>query len=286
MFWMGVSRKATAANFLAVALVLGGVAVQAKPRIMKADPKGRAGTCTGPLNATPGEILRRNGISTRSATNGQTEALAKGILQIERLAGGNFSAIRGTTFNFLNSRRGSSNQAGTTINMRGGPAKTANTAYVMHELGHRVGNNGYYAKYRSAVKTPCLATHYCSKSYSRARYRNEEFAEVFAAFVTNPDHLKNAGPSCRAAYDFFAKQVFKNGNLADCGVMRREVLAGRDPLGAGRGVASVPMPRSRPATPEVLPGPTACRVLPSTINLLQLAALEDALSDDVHAANH
>lgn len=250
-------------------------------RIMKRDPNGQAGTCTGPLLGSVDDVLKRNGVNTRNATTAQKTSLAKGIQQLERLAGGAFAPAKGAVFNFINKRGGVSNQ-GEMINMRGGEERTANTAYLMHELGHRVGNSGYYSQYKGAVRSPCIATHYCRKSYSRARYRNEEFAEAFSAFVTHPEILLNGSPSCKAAYDYFAQTVFKNGRqLASCGAATALVAQGRDPLG-GRQVAAVSVPtafaggemRAANCPKQASPSPGAGK----------LVQLTDYLDDENHAS--
>lgn len=256
---------------------------EAGPRIMKMDQNGKTGQCTGPLNGSVDEVLNRNGVRvSKSATGTQKLALAKGIQQLERLSGGPFPAAKGAMFNFLNNQSGYSNQTGSGINMRGGPGKTANTAYLMHELGHRVGNSGYYSKYKAAVKSPCNVTHYCSIHYSKARYRNEEFGEVFAAFVTHPELLKQGNAACKQAYNWFQNNVFKNGpQLASCGAATQLVAQGKDPLVNVRSLASPEAP-----LPVATNGLRAsCAAVSPAVAPKGLTQLADYLDDQVHAAN-
>lgn len=94
-------------------------------------------------------------------------------------------------------------------------SNSGNVAMVAHELGHQVGNTGgWYGKYNAAVRTPCHFTTYCTASHGFGA-RNEEFAEVFAAYVTHPDLLKNSSESCRQAYEFLKKEMF-NGVEPTC----------------------------------------------------------------------
>lgn len=125
-------------------------------------------------------------------------------------------------FSFL-SKSGYAQQAHKHITMsRGNSAGTANVGYIMHELGHQAGNNGLYAAYRQAVPSRrgtsgrCMVTNYCGKDYSVPRERNEEFAEVWAAYLTNPAMLKAKGGACEAAYNFFRNRVFPNSKGTPC----------------------------------------------------------------------
>ncbi len=81
-------------------------------------------------------------------------------------------------------------------------------ATITHELGHLVANRGgFYPKYNRAVPGACRISGYCTHSSAgnAHRNRNEEFAEVFAAFVVAPARLKAACPS---AYRFMKTQVY------------------------------------------------------------------------------
>lgn len=92
-----------------------------------------------------------------------------------------------------------------------------NIGMLFHELAHYLGNNrrednmSSYLRYFQAVPSGCCFSWYCNRN------RNEEFAEVFSSFLLNPANLlKEGGPNCKAAYDFFRKNVFPFGDLADC----------------------------------------------------------------------
>ncbi|MCB0365943.1 MAG: hypothetical protein H6624_11135 [Bdellovibrionaceae bacterium] len=84
-----------------------------------------------------------------------------------------------------------------------------NTQHIAHEWGHCLGHlkkNGsrVYDLYKKAVPDgSCKPTWYCDKNYSKGQYRNEEFAEVFSLYLTDPEHLHQF-PGCEKAFRFFA----------------------------------------------------------------------------------
>lgn len=86
-------------------------------------------------------------------------------------------------------------------------------AQIAHELGHLVGNQGGYPRYQAAVNGEfCQITRYSYVSGNA----NEQFAEVFAAFVTAPWILQNHGSrACNKAWLFFRNEFFQNGELAE-----------------------------------------------------------------------
>jgi hypothetical protein len=164
------------------------------------------------------EALKSFNIRTSNANPQEARTLGTALVWIEALNNGAplAKAIahngNGYTYRFA-SAVGNSHQAANEvlINRNGGRNYGQNVAQLVHELGHFIGNNGAYDQYRQAMNG-----HYCSvSSYSNSRF-NEQFAEVFAAFVTNPTLIKNNSSSgCRLAYQFFSKQLFANGLLAD-----------------------------------------------------------------------
>jgi hypothetical protein len=81
-----------------------------------------------------------------------------------------------------------------------------------------IGNNGAYTAFRRAMggDSPskyCLVSNYADDN------KNEQFAEVLTAFVTEPTILLNNSRTpgnCKKAFDFFTK-YFANGEKArDC----------------------------------------------------------------------
>ena len=95
-----------------------------------------------------------------------------------------------------------------------GPKASQNYAVYTHELGHVVGNyevgmRNIYDFYNEAVKTPCWPTGYSKVTHGHGA-RNEEFAEVFAAFVLAPDLLVDVSESCDQAAVFMKNKVFSD----------------------------------------------------------------------------
>lgn len=162
-------------------------------------------------------VIERFNLSHVNATKEEIRALGTALVWIEKLNGGEPLDVAvadesGYTFKFL-SEMGSSQQMVNSIVVRrnGEKQNGQNVAQLVHELGHFIGNRGLYGEYRAATKGA-----YCVVSgYSDDKF-NEQFAEVFAAFVTVPRLMKSiSSPGCQRAYAFFRDRVFANGALAD-----------------------------------------------------------------------
>lgn len=87
--------------------------------------------------------------------------------------------------------------------------ESENVALLAHEMGHLVGNSPrageatWYDAYFAAV-SPCHFTEYAAAGADSGK-RNEEFAEVFAAYITGSRTLRK---KCPEAYDFMRKVLF------------------------------------------------------------------------------
>ena len=91
-----------------------------------------------------------------------------------------------------------------------------NTTHITHELAHcfgwkKINGQTMYDTYFKAVPSryQCSPTGYANPDFSNSKgtnkFRpNEEFAEVFALYITNPDVLQKQ-PGCKQALQFFAK---------------------------------------------------------------------------------
>lgn len=187
---------------------------------VKADPTAASGACLAPVSGRreAQEILDRNGVGIGKANDTQIISLAKGIQQVELLAGRRSSLIAGTVFTFPKIRPLSRQASGNMIEM-GRNHTDGNVAHLIHELGHPVGNRGLYASYRATVsnKMPCHLSGYSDNVNTRQTPRNEEFAEAWAAFVTNPEMLKDSDiPGCRKAFAFFESRFPNARKYAVC----------------------------------------------------------------------
>lgn len=177
--------------------------------------------CTNIVSQNEAEsALRRFNLTTSNATNAEVRAVGTGLVWIEELNGGRPLAwamgqgSRPYPFKFQNNGANSW-QAGDGIHIarRGEKHFGTNVAQLIHELGHLVGNAGGYALYRKQVgATPCVVSGYSDDK------PNEQFAEVFAAFVTKPELIADSNTSaCRKAFKFMRDTLFASGEKArDC----------------------------------------------------------------------
>jgi|GEM_PF-3566503 len=148
-----------------------------------------------------------------SAQDTRSQSVVKVMQTLNNIGNGRFDLHKGAKFVFGstvdNSRQEGDhiqiNQSGT--NQRGLNAHdghnhggTTNVALITHELGHYVGNKGMYGPYFRAVRGGCNVSGYAQ---TRHNGRNEEFAEAFAAYITNPELLSARGGQCQKALDFF-----------------------------------------------------------------------------------
>ena len=75
---------------------------------------------------------------------------------------------------------------------------------LVHEVGHAIGNRGFYTRYNAKVPRKCKISKYATKGHNVGK-RNEEFAEVLAAFFYATKKLKR---KCRKAYNFVRDVIF------------------------------------------------------------------------------
>lgn len=207
----------------------------ATPYTMYRYPIAATGSCVPDHDSDPKEILRRNGIGySGNPSRDEVEALAKGIAQVERLFGDPMPHPWRQNYKFIQAT-GKWNQGPSTINIRRpkGSPKGTNVGRMMHELGHKVGNSGVYQKYAQFTgRTRCRITGYAASKF------NEEFAEVFEAYVVYPDLLEQ---KCPKAFEFMATQLFPNTNNKTATCKRGDVEV--DPGLPG----NVPLPIPRPS---------------------------------------
>lgn len=172
--------------------------------------------CTRMATMTQAEsALRRFNLTTIDARDSEIIALGTGLMWIEELNGGRplamatYKGARAYAFKFENNS--GSRQWGTYVKIgRKSMPYGANVAQLIHELGHLVGNQGAYGMYRKAMNNT-----YCKVSSYSDDKANEQFAEVFAAFVTKPELLAdNKSKACQKAFAFFKNTLFAKGARA------------------------------------------------------------------------
>lgn len=209
-------------------------------RIVKNDLVAHAGSCSMKMSDFEARSeLSKNNIKSPGAKSEEDIALAKTIARINQLNGGPFAPFQGVTVKFA---RTAINNDGELVDhsfqksskvvqmCRGNHEHVGSVGYLAHELGHVLGNTNnaeWYSSYKSKVSVfnRCRVSNYAEKKEKKAsKFRNEEFAEAFAAFVANPKLLKDAGGGCIDALNYFQGR-FKQSMLASCDVEQSTILA-------------------------------------------------------------
>ncbi len=249
-FWL-VLAKITIVSVVFVRLSCAPLFAHAVPQVMKREEVAKSGRCVIPAArtiASADEILRTHNIKLISALPVERLALANGLAQASALFGGRVTFASNVEFSFA-AREGYSSYNGVrggmhSISMNrclrdGKSCAPNNVAHLMHELGHRVGHAVYpgtreefYSAYVRLVGS-CQPT-----SYSR-KNNNEQFAEVFSAFITHPELLSGGDAGCKRAFAFFSRDVFRaNGVYASCQPAAQQILMARLTLNPNVQVAS------------------------------------------------
>ncbi len=268
-FWLKLA-KITIVSVVFARLSCAPLFANAAPQVMKREAVAMSGRCViKAVHSVPSadEILRSHNIILISALPVERMAMANGLTQASALLGGVVGFASNVQFTFA-ARKGYSSYNGVRKGMHlismnrclssGKSCAPNNVAHLMHELGHRVGHAVYpgtreefYSAYNRLVGR-CQPTSYSKKNTL------EEFAEVFAAFITHPELLSGGDGGCKRAFAFFSRDVFRaNGTLASCQPAARQMLMARLQLPSGGvQVASVEPPVARPA-PRVTAQPAA-----------------------------
>lgn len=215
---------------------------KAKAKAVKHDRAAAKG-CISKLSYDEAlRALERFNLTTVNGSREEITALGTGLVWLEELNNGQpleMAIYRGPNkYPFIFKNKGTHSQqtpAGIVISRRGALKFGSNVAQLIHELGHLVGNQGGYADYYHHVgKAPCVVS-----GYSDDRF-NEQFAEVFAAFVTRPNLIKrNPSVACKKAWNYFSHVLFSTGENAMACIRgkTKELLARRAELEAQRAEA-------------------------------------------------
>lgn len=178
------------------------------------------------------QLLASQNLSVRAAsgsgavTDLEKRSVAAGIKRVQELNGGPLRTGMGPSQNggpypFVFKDSNGSNQRVNQINIgrntsRGHKHYGNSVAQHVHEWAHLIGNAGGYPAYRRAMG----GAGYCMVSNYADNNANEQFAEVFTAFVTEPELLLNNSrtpAACRRAFEFFRDEFFDRGrNVENC----------------------------------------------------------------------
>lgn len=211
----------------AVGILVAASSAQTAP--LKVDPLAARG-CMQRVSLPDAEaVISRFNLHTEHAKPAEVITLGTSLSWIEKLNDGRpllevTQEPKGYTYNYMSSPpRGQSyaRQEANSIGIlrKGASNYGENQAQVIHELGHLFGNRGgYEAYYRATHGGYCVVSRYSSREAvmpGTVRY-HEQFAEVFAAYVTRPGLISSQNtPACKAAFKFFATTVFpRSGELA------------------------------------------------------------------------
>ena len=185
---------------------------------VKASPIARKGCVPQVSLEESKNLIQRFHLKPVNATSSEIRTIGTGLMWIEKLnnnrplkqASGNQNWDYQIQFF---SRIDFSRQTGhgVEISRNGARDYGNNVAQIVHELGHFVGNNGIYDEYSDAIDGK-----YCNVSSYSMSNLHEQFAEIFAAFVTRPSVIKNnKSVGCQRAYRFMQEKLFAKGELAE-----------------------------------------------------------------------
>lgn len=204
---MGQNKQTFGISAFALSLAVGALTFSARANAVsvKADPLAAQG-CMSKVSVEVAEAaMKRFNLHQLNARPSEVQTLGTALVYIEKLNGGRpieraLGSESGYAFNFQNGTGNSRQETGQVhITRNGAKHNGNNVAQLVHELGHYIGNNGAYAPYGEAV-----GHKYCVVSSYSNDNSHEQFAEVFAAFVTRPALIKeNSSAACQAAYKFF-----------------------------------------------------------------------------------
>lgn len=221
-------------NALAVGVFGEPVAVGA----LKHDPMAGKG-CMQRLSLEDSHlVISKYGFSTSQARPAEVQTLGTALSWLERVNNGRppATALGGYTYHFYSGAAGKHSEQQLNkinINRDGSWNFGENQAQLLHELGHRMGNNGLYEDYWSAMGGAKKAN-YCNVSgYAKITAKqgktirsNENFAEVFAAYLTRPDmilHNDQTPEACQRAYRVLSGKLFPgSGGLAQTCALHQE----------------------------------------------------------------
>ena len=206
--------KAVATSVLSLMVSLSGLSAHALA--VKHDPVAARGCIPMVSLEKANEEISKYNLRTVGAKPEELKTLGTGLFWLEKLDYGQpldelNNAGPAYTITFADGSRFSHRTPeGILIHRNGYHQFGRNEAQIIHEIGHQVGRHGAYEEYIKATRGQ-----YCIVSGYSGANSNEQFAEVFAAFVTKPSLIRNNGSvGCKRAYKYFSENLFANGELA------------------------------------------------------------------------
>lgn len=230
---------------------------------IKLDPNSANGRCLPEVKGRATEVLTRNRVGARM-TDGKAvpepvrAALAEVIHTIEKIGARKFDYHHDVTFIFGYRNGFSSHASGTReINLNPGGENSfslvdkrfggiMNRGVLAHELAHYISmrdNFNIQLRYQREVPQPCYLTNYAHTTASTGwqTLRTEEFAEVFAAYITQPNLLTGKGGGCKRAREYLAELFEEKRTHSESCETRKASLGA-----PAKKPAEVPLPKPRP----------------------------------------
>lgn len=268
----------------------------ARAESVKADPLAAKGCIARVPKDDAIEAMRRFHFHSFGGTNAEIRTLGTALTFIEKLNAGKPlkrasakpDANYGVRYRdaFRNSHQAPNEIR---INRNGHKRYGENVAQIVHEIGHYIGNNGGYEAYYDY-----MGHHYCRVSSYSDDNSHEQFAEVFAAFVTRPAFLKKSdSPTCKRAFKFFSTVIFPPTSAAialKCMARQEAILhpaAAAKPAKAANGAATTEKPSEtsavkRAETPAADKPSTAMKPKKQVeFNLVESPSKKPATTDDM-----
>ena len=227
---------AKSGSTLAALLMLGLAPIAARSHTMVAHLETQNRQCLNTVNGSTQETIA-SGVRVSGATSSEMRLLNQAVAKINSLAaGGRFSGLNGARVVFHEYLHrvdswgrpyclpATQSRGPVEIARRCPPGTqgwniiaSAGTGLLIHEMAHHVGNRGHYNGYPIG----CQVSQYCSHKASGHAHtgtsrRNEEFAEVFTAFVVNPSLLHRT-PGCGPAIRHMERMFGKRSQGPSCG---------------------------------------------------------------------
>lgn len=171
------------------------------------------------------ELIASQNFITVGATNSERKTLAAAIKRVQELNGGVLEVGKGATsggfpWNYIDSNGSiwfpSHIEIGRNIAKRRNRNYAQSVAQHVHEWAHLMGNQGVYTAFQSYMNPSGYGeSDYCMVSNYADNTTGEQFAEVLAAFITEPRILLNNSrtpKNCEKAFQFLWN-FFPNGHL-------------------------------------------------------------------------
>ncbi|MBD66411.1 MAG: hypothetical protein CME62_14465 [Halobacteriovoraceae bacterium] len=176
------------------------------------------------------ELIRSQNFRTENATQKERRVLAAAIKRVQQLNGGVLEVGKGKIPGGFPWQYRDSNgsvqyhdhiEIGRNIAAKGENHHGHSVAQQLHEWAHLIGNQGAYPQFQAFMKSGSEYSDkdYCMVSNYADNTTGEQFAEVFAAFASEPRILLNNSrtpENCKKVFRFFWQWFNKGEQVQTC----------------------------------------------------------------------